>query len=321
MFEVHPRERGESAVPMLPRLPTTGPSPRARGIPRPGVSLQVRTGSIPASAGNPRSRPDSSWWAWVHPRERGESPPRLYADVLRPGPSPRARGIPGAAVIAASSSGSIPASAGNPASARRRRRAPGVHPRERGESDLVEPHAILREGPSPRARGIPVAGQVGGDCERSIPASAGNPSRGPARWRSTGVHPRERGESGRSARARRRVYGPSPRARGILARGGGERPRSGSIPASAGNPVNRHLASGGLGVHPRERGESSLPRGWMAFATGPSPRARGIRAREPRSSTPAGSIPASAGNPGRGSVCSGHVRVHPRERGESGRRG
>ena len=111
---VHPRERGESPDHVAGVFRAAGPSPRARGI-RLGRCERVGVaGSIPASAGNPRSTTPARRLSTVHPRERGESTASLPGRRRTVGPSPRARGIRGGRRAADRGDGSIPASAGNP---------------------------------------------------------------------------------------------------------------------------------------------------------------------------------------------------------------
>ena len=152
---VHPRERGESAARVASSGAFAGPSPRARGILRSRSRAIAGSGSIPASAGNPRQGEPRPIRYGVHPRERGESETALLQPDFNPGPSPRARGIRRPYVECGGEIGSIPASAGNPTRHLNNYYAAGVHPRERGES-VFEPHGLSGDwGPSPRARGIP----------------------------------------------------------------------------------------------------------------------------------------------------------------------
>ena len=192
---VHPRERGESAWGDASAWASLGPSPRARGIPDQRRLHDACRRSIPASAGNPRRACPGGAGRWVHPRERGESGAADERQIVETGPSPRARGIRAGAVPAVGSAGSIPASAGNPASGSPARWGPAVHPRERGESRVTPPPPRTFGGPSPRARGIPSKVSAPSAAAGSIPASAGNPSSGWGSARTVGVHPRERGES------------------------------------------------------------------------------------------------------------------------------
>ena len=314
---VHPRERGESAPTAAPGTAFDGPSPRARGIHDAAEAYTGDIGSIPASAGNPRPQRWPARPHGVHPRERGESLQPVVPGQYNPGPSPRARGILLRRIRVRSGRGSIPASAGNPASrppARSRRR---VHPRERGESAREVTHRHQPSGPSPRARGIPAKGLTAAQWARSIPASAGNPLEWETTPTNVRVHPRERGESDEVSTGNVPILGPSPRARGIRRL---RRPAGGcvrSIPASAGNPASATSRGDASGVHPRERGESRAALASSTQVAGPSPRARGIRNCRAAPRSFLGSIPASAGNPRAPPPEPTHPRVHPRERGES----
>ena len=299
----------------------TGPSPRARGIPSTRSATALRERSIPASAGNPAERRLRTTTPRVHPRERGESPRVDDAHALRPGPSPRARGIPGHPGRQLGAVGSIPASAGNPPPAARGTMWSTVHPRERGESRRSAARCRPSRGPSPRARGIPGRAPAPTPKPGSIPASAGNPGAVDGARRRRGVHPRERGESACGSTTGASAWGPSPRARGIPRSGVLGGATAGSIPASAGNPPPTARPPCSPRVHPRERGESIAPHRLREPPHGPSPRARGIRDVDVVAPRTFGSIPASAGNP-RGRTTGRAIRrVHPRERGESrGRR-
>ena len=327
-MQVHPRERGESVEQVKPWEAAAGPSPRARGILLRAHDGRHRPGSIPASAGNPNFCLGCQSGDTVHPRERGESCTALGVPLCGGGPSPRARGIQCDAEIRTRSSGSIPASAGNPVRNNNMCCPAKVHPRERGESPPLGVVGCRRRGPSPRARGIRYRRERSAKCGGSIPASAGNPGCSRRSRRMKAVHPRERGESW-DVRASpdcglgsipasagnplthslpHSIQGPSPRARGILRTFSPKvHPRergefagfacAGSIPASAGNPGTHEGPEAHTGVHPRERGESI------------------VQAR--RRVVLRGSIPASAGNPALHVGRPATARVHPRERGES----
>ena len=281
------------------------------------VKVDPNAGSIPASAGNPARSIYRDGRPRVHPRERGESFSDAGKDANDAGPSPRARGIRPHRSSRSAAHGSIPASAGNPGAGLSWPHGDRVHPRERGESPLMQSGHHLSPGPSPRARGILCRPAHPIDMLRSIPASAGNPrpsaSRPPASW----VHPRERGESRVVVQTQDRITGPSPRARGILSRCRATSRACGSIPASAGNPPPVSARPIRAEVHPRERGESRPLGRYRRGPTGPSPRARGIQSHPLTTTLVPRSIPASAGNPRcrpEGASC---AWVHPRERGES----
>ena len=321
-LQVHPRERGESRTFRSLKAASEGPSPRARGIRGVRAQTGVELGSIPASAGNP----GAGFFFWrrtgVHPRERGESapPPASPATSTRvhprergesmlipdtspdsTGPSPRARGIRVRQPRPRGALGSIPASAGNPQSNMFRSASLWVHPRERGESQTPGVRHFPCRGPSPRARGIRGRVFSFGAERGSIPASAGNPAAPAASTAISRVHPRERGESTAAS----------------VSRSPGRR----SIPASAGNPAALCRSASRRWVHPRERGESHRRRRALDLFQGPSPRARGIPARQAPPAENPGPSPRARGilmADARGGAMD---RVHPRERGESLERG
>ena len=237
--------------------------------------------------------------------------------MLDQGPSPRVRGILHHGVCDLVGERSIPAGAGNPATAPTPTSRPPVHPRGCGESDdrVSRPHH--REGPSPRVRGIQVAPRSVVPQERSIPAGAGNPPPCAASFRATTVHPRGCGESVARDSPRVNPYGPSPRVRGIRP---GQRvplPVLGSIPAGAGNPVRRRGQRTPVRVHPRGCGESESAQVFQRSDHGPSPRVRGILSGRMDGPDSQRSIPAGAGNPPRPGHHPNQPGVHPRGCGES----
>ena len=111
---VDPRGRG-GAHPAAPvRGGDRGRSPRARGSLRHAPGLQVRHGSIPAGAGEPRYRASRSTGNWVDPRGRGGADEVFVGIVLTAGRSPRARGSHLLRDPERTVEGSIPAGAGEP---------------------------------------------------------------------------------------------------------------------------------------------------------------------------------------------------------------
>ena len=174
---VHPRERGEARDYIDRRVDIPGPSPRARGSPRPAAAGARIPGSIPASAGKPPSASRSGGGSSVHPRERGEAADSAPGPTVIGGPSPRARGSHGGGARRPHDVGSIPASAGKPTGGGGGTTPAWVHPRERGEATAEEEYGWLGQGPSPRARGSPDARGGGAGACGSIPASAGKPRR------------------------------------------------------------------------------------------------------------------------------------------------
>ena len=192
---VHPRVCGESQRVRPVTVPSGGPSPRVRGIPGPARGLDQRRGSIPACAGNPSRHTAATSTRWVHPRVCGESAVVGMPSKSQKGPSPRVRGIRGAAELPLEPGGSIPACAGNPGPASRTSSSTTVHPRVCGESHWKVNRVMTEPGPSPRVRGI--HGRQGWNNGRcgSIPACAGNPASGSTRDKTSRVHPRVCGES------------------------------------------------------------------------------------------------------------------------------
>ena len=157
---VHPRERGEADSTNLRAVLAGGPSPRARG------SHIFTEGKDQACR--------------VHPRERGEARIRAERPAWLRGPSPRARGSRALRRRHDGADGSIPASAGKPASKAHLSAQARVHPRERGETPVWLTAPPLGSGPSPRARGSLREAIRACQILRSIPASAGKPVRRPA---------------------------------------------------------------------------------------------------------------------------------------------
>ena len=88
----------------------------------------------------------------------------------------------------------IPACAGNAGTRSTARGAASVHPRMRGERDIVRAHVNSANGSSPHARGTRVVGMGLDQGDRFIPACAGNAKATIVRRISGRVHPRMRGE-------------------------------------------------------------------------------------------------------------------------------
>ncbi len=152
----------------------TGSSPRSRGTHRWSAHRRVHDRFIPAIAGNTPARFITGSPAPVHPRDRGEhfrllSPPRCEH-----GSSPRSRGTQEKDLRKRTLLRFIPAIAGNTRTACRRRWAPPVHPRDRGEHSYSFSRIRSNSGSSPRSRGtLKNSGRLRGHS-RFIPAIAGN---------------------------------------------------------------------------------------------------------------------------------------------------
>ena len=151
---------------------------------------------------------------------------------------------------------------------------------------------------------------------RFIPACAGNSPSGLRAFLPRPVHPRVRGEQGRSRSRIRWACGSSPRARGTGIGGPLQPAPPRFIPACAGNRIAGSGAVAQPTVHPRVRGEQISTAARMACQFGSSPRARGPVHHPLLHRTQHRFIPACAGN----SFAPAGVRrafpVHPRVRGE-----
>ncbi len=273
-----------------------GPSPRARGALPPPSHRRFLSGTIPACAGS------TDWFA-------------LSWCVWR-GPSPRARGAHHPQRALHRRRGTIPACAGSTS----RRHAPYPtdrdHPRVRGEHKPSTAQNEPVEGPSPRARGAPVADVRDDALAGTIPACAGSTARAGPSGRPRWDHPRVRGEHTRGDTSGPIPSGPSPRARGAPVVVGGFDAGAGTIPACAGSTARHRRRHPRQQDHPRVRGEHWLVDAPPDVSLGPSPRARGAQALDRPERAGGGTIPACAGSTSRDISRASMMRDHPRVRGE-----
>ena len=229
------------------------------------------------------------------------------------GLSPRVRGNPPASRVSTGGQGSIPASAGEPASRKTGRGLARVYPRECGGTKTRLAAGFQRRGLSPRVRGNREPRHVDQGEPGSIPASAGEPIWERRAATGTWVYPRECGGTPATVVLVPAGEGLSPRVRGNLPAPGNADDGKGSIPASAGEPARRTCGWATWRVYPRECG-GTWPRMVMgAAATGLSPRVRGNRFRLGLLRRLWGSIPASAGEPMSPRRPHGVFAVYPRE--------
>ena len=152
----------------------TGSSPLARGT---HVRMAARPAGarfIPARAGNTRGGRAEPTGPAVHPRSRGEHPPRAVLDVPRLGSSPLARGTQRWSSDEAPGGRFIPARAGNTVSTHSSGSVATVHPRSRGEHPRMTLPTARWAGSSPLARGTPRDRNPCQPIFRFIPARAGN---------------------------------------------------------------------------------------------------------------------------------------------------
>ena len=257
--------------------------------------------------------------AGVHPRACGGSGRASVSFQSVSGPSPRVRGKHRRVVLVGERLRSIPARAGEAATATSPRPASRVHPRACGGSQPDDRHQVEQAGPSPRVRGKLRQFRARRQAVGSIPARAGEASpRSPKRPRS-GVHPRACGGSIVWEVHQDSVNGPSPRVRGKRIVGPEHARGDGSIPARAGEASPHPPSQVVERVHPRACGGSRRVASDPSWTSGPSPRVRGKRSVLHDANPVAGSIPARAGEAILGFGGPRFARVHPRACGGSSR--
>ena len=200
--------------------------------------------------------------------------------------------------------GSIPARAGEPASANKRSRPVRVYPRACGGTFDAAAAERRISGLSPRVRGnrAGCVGQPG--WAGSIPARAGEPTDGAPGLETGRVYPRACGGTCSWVHSRDRGTGLSPRVRGNRLRVLLGQVLQRSIPARAGEPRRRQTSPPAHAVYPRACGGNRHNRerhGVRISTQGLSPRVRGNRAQSPghRRMSISRSIPARAGEPER----------------------
>ena len=150
---VHPRLRGELPIETPETLVVFGSSPLTRGTPN---KYDIQTASIrfiPAYAGNSTDNKKSRKNEAVHPRLRGELCCSLSTFILISGSSPLTRGTLPCSAICSSISRFIPAYAGNSIYKSVHQNEAAVHPRLRGELQLIKKRIDNYAGSSPLTRG------------------------------------------------------------------------------------------------------------------------------------------------------------------------
>ena len=213
----HPRVCGGAASVDISPPPKRGPSPRVRGSLRRARGVVQAPGTIPACAGEPGKGSFGTYLARDHPRVCGGARKAATVLGLVSGPSPRVRGSRGRDRRPDPRRGTIPACAGEPSAARRRRRTAKDHPRVCGGAARNDRTERVEAGPSPRVRGSPGIRLLFGPTQGTIPACAGEPRRRFDRLYGFGDHPRVCGGAGGRPWGHGPDGGPSPRVRGSLA--------------------------------------------------------------------------------------------------------
>ena len=168
------------------------------------------------------------------------------------------------------------------------------------------------EGLSPRVRGNPSTGCLGGSDEGSIPACAGEPMRRPSVPLVNLVYPRVCGGTGCHCADEVSLPGLSPRVRGNPKRRGRPASIGRSIPACAGEPPIVSLLSSQPWVYPRVCGGTCVDERAALPDEGLSPRVRGNQHAPSCFANCTRSIPACAGEPRSVSQDARRAQVYPR---------
>ena len=238
-----------------------------------------------------------SWHCRVYPRVCGGATSRSLPASPATGLSPRVRGSLRVFFVLMMSLGSIPACAGEPATATAGRDCRRVYPRVCGGAGSLLSSAVLPQGLSPRVRGSRLIRKDWLVILGSIPACAGEPLCRHSFFSLSRVYPRVCGGARDNILGAESDMGLSPRVRGSRGQRAAPDNRPGSIPACAGEP----LAAGGnydeVRVYPRVCGGASISGAAAIRRTGLSPRVRGSRLRDRDAELLRGSIPACAGEP------------------------
>ena len=176
---VHPRSCGEQICVWMFALAASGSSPLVRG------TADISSGAvgglrfIPARAGNSPYVTKLPPLTAVHPRSCGEQSRCNQPLSLPTGSSPLVRGTGKSCRYLSSAYRFIPARAGNSLTIASKWSTSTVHPRSCGEQQVRTLTEWCFCGSSPLVRGTVNKITCGDNCDRFIPARAGNSSR----WR------------------------------------------------------------------------------------------------------------------------------------------
>ena len=232
------------------------------------------------------------------------------------GSSPRVRGTLELTLCRRIELGIIPACAGNTARSSGNGTMRWDHPRVCGEHRNTVERLNGSQGSSPRVRGTRFPVSLMLSWVGIIPACAGNTRTRPGWRRQAGDHPRVCGEHAKLPASMLALPGSSPRVRGTLALGAGEKHDGGIIPACAGNTIRPSGSTIGRKDHPRVCGEHAWQCANGSTSMGSSPRVRGTLTSVGNLRNVQGIIPACAGNTKRTNISSCVNWDHPRVCGE-----
>ena len=222
------------------------------------------------------------------------------------------RGNPDEQIVTVDMARSIPACAGEPAVIFVTSAAWAVYPRVCGGTKMSVPTSARMGGLSPRVRGNRVLATIFAVPTGSIPACAGEPSVFRVGRHYQKVYPRVCGGTSPPPMTEAQIKGLSPRVRGNLGAARRRRACVRSIPACAGEPIETSKPSRPIKVYPRVCGGTAAPIYFLAAREGLSPRVRGNRPAAHCTDVQIRSIPACAGEPGRGSANAFDASVYPR---------
>ena len=313
----HPHSHGENGMFTPPVYSFAGSSPLTRGKLDPQSDQRNAHGLIPAHAGKTLRALARVKQLRAHPRSHGEN---VWAPLQgRRGKtsSPLTRGKLPSVRARTAQVRLIPAHAGKTFRLPFRRVRGRAHPCSRGENHWLKGKTETMGASSPLTRGKPW-GRVPHHCPRRlIPAHAGKT--GFRRWcrRTSGAHPRSRGENQGFYQCVTPEEGSSPLTRGKRNPPCEQHSLIGLIPAHTGKTRLIASARSLCGAHPRSRGENEALAASDATDKGSSPLTRGKHVDGELRTDVRGLIPAHAGktitHPS-GMVCSA---AHPRSRGEN----
>ena len=250
-WRVYPRVCGGTILRRMGLAGGHGLSPRVRGnLSRQDGALQ-NGGSIPACAGEPRTRRQPAWCQAVYPRVCGGTGQGQAKTGLRPGLSPRVRGNRRRHDYGGEMMRSIPACAGEPRRVKVRWNRSQVYPRVCGGTCPAEVAGASGGGLSPRVRGNPRCTGRASSSPGSIPACAGEPPHRQGARRVREVYPRVCGGTNHFFTSPGAPGGLSPRVRGNPGAWWCAGRSGRSIPACAGEPHRRRTGMVFQQVYPR----------------------------------------------------------------------
>ena len=297
-FRVYPRACGGTRWATWGCPSELGLSPRMRGNPGHSACGWEVVGSIPAHAGEPSAATALRPCSRVYPRACGGTTSGCRLADQERGLSPRMRGNLRHPSSVDTSTGSIPAHAGEPGYGPHCPSPRRVYPRACGGT-LTTLHLMPREaGLSPRMRGNLHEGLALRRNPGSIPAHAGEPISSLLALSRSRVYPRACGGTDQLTRRIGNLQGLSPRMRGNRTEITHTIGEVGSIPAHAGEPAGSKRSRLRARVYPRACGGTGLGIARAHREPGLSPRMRGNRLPGAQPFDCKGSIPAHAGEPG-----------------------